>query len=460
MPIPFNVYEFFRFIIPGAYFVASLYTLLALLLKFSISFDVLSYDTVAFFFASLVVSVVIDSRDVIQYSQGWLEEADFFQHQFPSRYLLDRCGKCETEPCSNRLSKSNYINTWFFFFNEHIPEYLRNAVLSTGYLCRVVFYGHLFSLLFFYLGMLYPLISYFRGVFSFWTFTYPGIMLIITEGLYLANNVSRKGKGWPLFLRALNPARLLITAGLVFGLLKHQRQGAEPGMILSDLEAKGLWPRWKTYNEVEVRWMEMNEALIREKVCKEVQPKGSDPDLQSLSELPKGEKVFETELKLIMNNEIRNLVVEVLRLAPGYFWQVPSSPSGKHHPPDENKPGGKVLHTKRTVYIAYQLARMENLSQLETDLLLGAMLIHDIYSQGPDDLPLQKTDPNHPLLIRKKTGSLEGLPYYDDIMSIVEAHMGRWGPVTPESKLQWLAHIADYIPSRKEVRIDVHYEGK
>lgn len=171
-----------------------------------------------------------------------------------------------------------------------------------------------------------------------------------------------------------------------------------------------------------------------------------------------GEKVFETELNLIANNEIRNLVVEVLQLAPRYFWEVPSSTSGKHHPPDENKPGGKVLHTKRAVYIAYQLARMENLSELESDLLLAAMVIHDIYSQGPDDIPSQETDPSHPLLVRKKTAPLAGAPYYDDVMSIVEAHMGRWGPVIPESKLQCLAHTADYISSRREVRVDVRYE--
>jgi len=45
---------------------------------------------------SCVVSMIIDSRDVIQYSRGWLAEADFFRHQFPSRYLLERCAKCET----------------------------------------------------------------------------------------------------------------------------------------------------------------------------------------------------------------------------------------------------------------------------------------------------------------------------------------------------------------------------
>lgn len=461
MPVPFNVYEFFRFMIPGGYFVVLLYVLVALLLHIPISYDILSYQTVAYFFAALIVSMIIDSRDVIQYSRGWLAEADFFQRQFPSRYLLDRCERCEAKPsCSNRLSESNYITTWFYFFNEHIPDYLRNAVLTAGYLCRVVFYVHLFSLLFFYLGMLYPLISYCSGDFSFWSFAYSGILLIILEGVYFPNSVGRSGERWFLFFRALNPARFIITACLVLGFLNLKRKGAELGMDISDLEAKGVWRRWKTYNGVEVRWMEINEPLLTEKICKQVQVKTSNPHSHDLSELIKDEKAFETELNLIANNEIRGLIVEVLRLAPRHFWEAPSSTSGKYHPTDENRPGGKVLHTKRAVYIAYQLARMRNLSKLDTDLLLGAMIIHDICSQGSDDIPSQKMDPDHPLLVRKITTVLKGRPYYDDIMSIVETHMGRWGPVIPKSKLQWLAHIADYISSRKEVRIDVRYENK
>ena len=175
--------------------------------------------------------------------------------------------------------------------------------------------------------------------------------------------------------------------------------------------------------------------------------------------MTRGEKVFETELNLITNNEIRELIVDILRFAPRYFWQVPSSTSAKYHPPDENKVGGKLLHTKRAVYIAYQLARMHDLSKLETDLLIGAMIIHDICSQGSANIPSQRTEPDHPLLVRKITTDLEQRPYYDDVMSIVETHMGRWGPIPPKSELQNLAHISDYISSRKEVVINVRYDS-
>lgn len=170
-----------------------------------------------------------------------------------------------------------------------------------------------------------------------------------------------------------------------------------------------------------------------------------------------GEQVFEAELKLINNNGIRSFVVEVLRLAPHYFWEAPSSTSGRHHPPDESEPGGRVLHTKRAVYVAHHLARMEELTAKEKDLLLAAMIVHDICCQGLHDVASPKTDPDHPILVRAKTAQLTDAPYYNAVMPIVDAHMGRWGPVIPQSKLQRLAHTADYISSRRHVRIDPQY---
>lgn len=275
MPVPFNIYEFFRFIIPGGYFIVLLYVWLALIFKIPISFEILSYQTVAYFFASLIVSIVIDSRDVLQYGRGWLKEADFFQSQFPSRYLLDRCEKCKVKTsCPNPLSESNYITTWFYFFNEHIPNYLRSIILTTGYLCRIAFYTHLFSLFFFYIGLLYPLTSFLKGDFSFGTFTYSGILLIILEAVFLSNSIGKKGEKWySLFFRALDPTRLRITTGLILGFLNRRSRHAESKESEADIDARGLWPRWQRYNEVQVRWMEINEPLLTEKVCRQAQVK-------------------------------------------------------------------------------------------------------------------------------------------------------------------------------------------
>lgn len=159
--------------------------------------------------------------------------------------------------------------------------------------------------------------------------------------------MSRKGESpFSLFGRALNPTRILITAGLVLGLLNHPRHGTELGnwlkraweklrrtklqeavdittakdpyvilglnprwtpadmvnryrelahkyrrdgtkpdaerfkkiqeaygKLLSDLEVKGVWPRWKRWNGVQVRWMEINDPLLTEKVCRRIPEK-------------------------------------------------------------------------------------------------------------------------------------------------------------------------------------------
>lgn len=280
MPVPFNVYEFFRFIIPGGYFIALLYVWLALLIDVPISFAILSYQTVVYFFASFIVSIVIDSRDILQYGRGWLIESDFFQRQFPSGYLLDRCEKCKIRTsCSNPLNKGNFVSTWFCLFNEYIPNYVRSIVLTTGYLCRIAFYTHIFSLLFFYLGLLYPLISHLRGDFSFWNFAYSGVLLIVLEAVYFTNNVSEEGTKWySLFFHALNPARLFIAGGLILGILRQKRANDELTTDKVSIEAKGLWPRWKRYNDVQIRWMELNEPLLIEKICKQVQVKTTDLD--------------------------------------------------------------------------------------------------------------------------------------------------------------------------------------
>jgi len=270
MPVPFSVYEFFRFIIPGAYFVSLLFVLLSLVLKVLSSSSFLSYDAIVFFFAALIVSVIVDSRDAIQYSRGWIEEADYFQLQFPSGHLLDRCRKCDREStCPNRLTNENYVTTWFYFFNEHIPEYVRNIVLTTGYLCRLSFYVHLFSLFFLCVGVLCVPVAYAIHSVSFWTFLYPGVMLLLAEATYLTNNVGTKGDRWHMLAaRALNPNRLRIVAGLMLGLLEPQRKTMSVRASPVQVDAKGLWRRWKTYNDVEIRWMELNEPLLADKVCK------------------------------------------------------------------------------------------------------------------------------------------------------------------------------------------------
>jgi hypothetical protein len=168
--------------------------------------------------------------------------------------------------------------------------------------------------------------------------------------------------------------------------------------------------------------------------------------------------VLSNELNLIKNSEIKELIKKILYRAPRYFWQIYSSEDRKYHPDDEYGMGGLILHTKRTVYLANKLCEMENIKGIQRDKLIGAMIIHDIYSKGCEDEPLNYSPLEHPFYIRERTKDLNKSKFYDDIINIVEAHLGRWTPnkfKIKKDKLSKFGHIADYLASRKEIEIKI-----
>lgn len=450
MPLPFNVYEFFRFILPGGYIVLVLILYLFVFFNIPVPDQLLSSQSVIYFFAAFILSLVIDSRDMIQYGRGHFLEADYFQKAFASTYLLKRCSSCDKKSsCNARLTKKNFINVWFNLFNEYVPEYTRNMVLTLGYLCRTSFYFHIFSSLFLSIGGITTIVMLILKKFpvgrSYLTLIFLVGLCIITQAIYLSNHVSRRNeKRLVTFFRGLNPYRSVLFVLLAMGMIKSRSRIDEQ----EETKATGLWRRWLTHCEVQKEWMRINERLLQEKICrqhKEIVINQCEPIEQN----------FKNVLQFIKDKQIKDLIVKILSMAPKYFWRIPSSSSGKWHPSDEDKVGGKVLHTKRSVYIAYHLARMEELNELEKDLLIGAMIVHDICCQGSEDEASSTTMPEHGLLVQKKTKSLRDSPYYAEIMAIVQAHMGHWGPVKPKKKLEKLAHMADYISSRKAVKIDI-----
>jgi len=83
------------------------------------------------------------------------------------------------------------------------------------------------------------------------------------------------------------------------------------------------------------------------------------------------------EISLIEDDGLRSFVKSIL-VRSDSFWFIPSSFSGKYHPPDEHNEGGNVLHTKRTVRAAKILAESHSLSAEEKDIVVAACLLHDI----------------------------------------------------------------------------------
>lgn len=167
------------------------------------------------------------------------------------------------------------------------------------------------------------------------------------------------------------------------------------------------------------------------------------------------------EIDLIQNPDIKAFVQAALNLAPAYFWTITSSTSGKHHPPDERGPGGRVLHVKRVARLCAELARTFDLSHEQSDCLIAAALIHDIVVNGTEDMPTDHNWKQHDIGIRDQLHGVAvmlTIGHWTAIIATCAAHMGRWASdphLQPEpGSLGYLLHIADVVASRSWVTVE------
>jgi len=170
----------------------------------------------------------------------------------------------------------------------------------------------------------------------------------------------------------------------------------------------------------------------------------------------------------IEDAKIQNFLNDCIKLIPEYFWTAFGSFTGKHHPPDENIEGGLILHTLRVFQLCKHLAEMENLKSKEQNLLLASALLHDTFRSGfigrelRDKKGVIHTDGFHPLY--PYWGFEDAVSKYPNegrsILQIISLHMGRWLIIKlsvdePELTLGKLLHIADYLASRKNIKIEI-----
>lgn len=93
---------------------------------------------------------------------------------------------------------------------------------------------------------------------------------------------------------------------------------------------------------------------------------------------------FGRELMRIRDKEVKHATEVLLEGGHDDFLQWPASSSGKYHAPDEIGPMGMVIHVKRCVAVAPDIARMYSLDTLGQDILISACIVHDLYKQGRD----------------------------------------------------------------------------
>lgn len=153
------------------------------------------------------------------------------------------------------------------------------------------------------------------------------------------------------------------------------------------------------------------------------------------------------EIWLIDDDEIRGKTITTfLTACPDYFWELPTTSTGKYHPRDERGEYGNWLHTKR-VFMQYQsLARVDVemglLTEYEYDCGKSAALLHDMMKYGWPSHGNQHTQDDHDVIAADVAKHIGDLP--SDVYLPIHAHMAKWGEgKEPETRNEWLLHRAD-----------------
>ena len=58
------------------------------------------------------------------------------------------------------------------------------------------------------------------------------------------------------------------------------------------------------------------------------------------------EELFDKELSYIKDENIRKSLIELLKILPDYWYEVPASSTGKYHPEYALGDGGLLRHSK------------------------------------------------------------------------------------------------------------------
>ena len=180
------------------------------------------------------------------------------------------------------------------------------------------------------------------------------------------------------------------------------------------------------------------------------------------------EDIFKIELGYIKSDRVRKACLEMIKLLPDYFFEIPASSTGKYHPEYALGDGGLLRHSKAAVRIGYELLQDPSIGDKytsdEKDMMLMALLLHDGLKSG---MPKEKyTRFDHPILMA------DMLMDYEDSMELemeeieflgdaIKTHMGPWTTdyngvevlEKPKTKYQNFVHMCDFLASRKFLEV-------
>ena len=183
-------------------------------------------------------------------------------------------------------------------------------------------------------------------------------------------------------------------------------------------------------------------------------------------------EIFKQEINYIKNPRYKENVEKLIELVPDYFFEVPSSSTGKYHPSFSQGEQGLVRHTKVAVQIAKDILQLEYMkngfSEDEKDLILIAILFHDTQKLGNPKEKYTRFD--HPLLAAQFIeDNKDKIKFTSQEIEIIEkmisSHMGEWNKNTysnitlpkPSNKYEFFVHMCEFLSSKKY--LDVKFDN-
>lgn len=157
-------------------------------------------------------------------------------------------------------------------------------------------------------------------------------------------------------------------------------------------------------------------------------------------------------LRLIDDDRLREQTARLTADAPDYYWSVPASSSGFHHPACRGL-HGLWVHTLMLSTVIDRLAdsyvEQGRLTREEIDYAHAAAVLHDQRKNGPPENPHDKSVTDHDELMAAVVHDSD-LP--DAVADAVNSHMGPWysGP-EPKTDLDDLVHTADMVASTSTI---------
>lgn len=174
---------------------------------------------------------------------------------------------------------------------------------------------------------------------------------------------------------------------------------------------------------------------------------------------------FNTELKFISDERLKENAKIILNNLPDYFYEVQAASTGKYHPSYALGYKGLVRHTKAAVCIAHNLFNIYKFDEHVKDIIIISLLLHDGLKHGYTHEQYSKFE--HPLLIGELLIDIKDKltlteSEIKEISDNVSSHMGKYNtnnysdvvlplPITVTQKF---IHMCDYLASRKQIHFD------